>query len=106
MRVKRLLKVRKDVILFKTFTDVIFFVQVRKCCASSDFMVRTMSARALVALVPSKSFCQFLSNELIDFLPTSSQSFYSHNQLHGLLLQIQILLRGTQVFLTQFQCRE
>jgi len=72
---------------------------VRKCSTSSDFMVRTMSARALVALIPSKSFCQFLSTELIDSLPTAPHLLYSHNQVHGLLLQIQILLRGHEPLL-------
>jgi len=72
-----------------------FLPVVRQCCTSSDMMVRTMAARALVPLVSSRDFHDFITEQLINAIPNQdSTAPLNYNSLHGILLQIQILLRG------------
>lgn len=75
--------------------EQVFLPVVRQCCTSSDMMVRTMAARALVPLVSSRDFHSFITEQLIDAIPNQdSTAPLNYNSLHGILLQIQILLRG------------
>lgn len=76
-----------------------FLKAVLESSVSSDWMVRKLSARALVRLIPTKSFPSFL-NGFIESLPSSRELCFKEfernttNQLHGILLSIYYLLKG------------
>ncbi|XP_029685958.1 thyroid adenoma-associated protein homolog isoform X2 [Takifugu rubripes] len=58
--------------------------------ASPIYSVRVMASKALVAMAPPSEYMSILSS-LIAQLPSSQEPF-SHNQLHGQLLQIRAVL--------------
>ncbi|KAF9158992.1 hypothetical protein DFQ26_007031 [Actinomortierella ambigua] len=77
-----------------------FITLVRQCAASVIWKTREMAARALVPLVPSRDLMD-LVEEILKTCVTDEEGAalggaakQSSNELHGLLVQIQFLLRG------------
>jgi hypothetical protein len=73
-----------------------FVPDVVQCIASSDWQVRAMGAKALVPLVGS-SYLRTLLQNLIASIPlptTTPRTNNFYNFVHGLLLQVQAILRG------------
>lgn len=76
-----------------------FLKAVLESSVSSDWMIRKLSARALVRLIPTTSFPSFL-NGFIESLPSSRENCFKEfkrntsNQLHGILLSIYYLMKG------------
>ncbi|KAF9585910.1 hypothetical protein BGW38_000100, partial [Lunasporangiospora selenospora] len=67
-----------------------FVVLVRRCAASAIWKTREMAARALIPLVASRN----LINVVTDILRGCLKPRISQNEIHGLLVQVQFLLRG------------
>ncbi|KAG0369393.1 hypothetical protein BGZ54_010051 [Gamsiella multidivaricata] len=67
-----------------------FVVLVRRCAASAIWKTREMAARALTPLIASRK----LMNLVVDILHGCSKANISQNEIHGLLVQVQFLLRG------------
>ncbi|KAI8598191.1 putative death-receptor fusion protein-domain-containing protein [Dissophora ornata] len=87
-----------------------FVTLVRRCAASAIWKTREMAARALIPLIASRD----LMGLVLDILQGSLKTNISQNETHGLLVQVQFLLRGhllgegvadrkvRQSFVTQF----
>ncbi|KAG0305784.1 hypothetical protein BGZ98_003575 [Dissophora globulifera] len=67
-----------------------FVALVRRCAASAIWKTREMAARALIPLVASRH----LMDLIIDILRGCLKANISQNETHGLLVQVQFLLRG------------
>lgn len=67
-----------------------FVVLVRRCAASAIWKTREMAARALIPLVASRD----LMDLVVDILQGCLKAQISQNETHGLLVQVQFLLRG------------
>ncbi|XP_048100579.1 thyroid adenoma-associated protein homolog isoform X2 [Alosa alosa] len=65
--------------------------------SSPVYSVRMMASKAMVAMMPSSKYPAFLC-KMVEELPRSTEEPYSHNYLHGQLLQIRAML--TQVMQT------
>ncbi|KAF9976771.1 hypothetical protein BGZ73_007906 [Actinomortierella ambigua] len=74
-----------------------FIALVRQCAASVIWKTREMAARALVPLIPSRNLMDLIE-DILKTIVTNEQAAsgikQSSNELHGLLVQIQFLLRG------------
>ncbi|GBM23527.1 Thyroid adenoma-associated [Araneus ventricosus] len=71
-------------------TSFIPFLNV--CSGSPIWKVRVLAAQALVPLISAENFSSTLQS-LFDYLPQNGQIITSHNQIHGICLQISNLLR-------------
>ncbi|KAF9333758.1 hypothetical protein BG006_003206 [Podila minutissima] len=67
-----------------------FVALVRRCAASAIWKTREMAARALIPLVASRD----LMDLIVDILQGCMKSPITQNEIHGLLVQVQFLLRG------------
>ncbi|KAF9214250.1 hypothetical protein BGZ59_004046 [Podila verticillata] len=67
-----------------------FVTLVRRCAASAIWKTREMAARALIPLVASRD----LMDLIVDILQGCMKSPIIQNEIHGLLVQVQFLLRG------------
>ncbi|KAF9907416.1 hypothetical protein EC991_010977 [Linnemannia zychae] len=67
-----------------------FVALVRRCAASAIWKTREMAARALIPLVASRDLMEWI----VDILQGCSKDNISQNEVHGLLVQVQFLLRG------------
>ncbi|KAG0379534.1 hypothetical protein BGX24_012779 [Mortierella sp. AD032] len=67
-----------------------FVTLVRRCAASAIWKTREMAARALIPLIASRD----LMNWIVDILQGCAKDNISQNEVHGLLVQVQFLLRG------------
>ncbi|KAF9430596.1 hypothetical protein BGZ94_005769 [Podila epigama] len=67
-----------------------FVVLVRRCAASAIWKTREMAARALVPLIASRD----VMDVIVDILQGCLKSPITQNEIHGLLVQVQFLLRG------------
>ncbi|KAI1314886.1 hypothetical protein EDD11_001609 [Mortierella claussenii] len=68
----------------------LFVTLVRRCAASAIWKTREMAARALIPLIASRS----LMDMIVDILQNCLKSQITQNETHGLLVQVQFLLRG------------
>ncbi|KAL2092807.1 hypothetical protein ACEWY4_012605 [Coilia grayii] len=59
--------------------------------SSPVYAVRVMASKALVALMPCSKYLDFLL-KLVEELPSSREEPFSHNHLHGQLLQIRAII--------------
>ncbi|KAF9103900.1 hypothetical protein BGX27_010317 [Mortierella sp. AM989] len=67
-----------------------FATLVRRCAASAIWKTREMAARALIPLVASRD----LIDLVLDILKGCLKPRITQNETHGLLVQVQFLLRG------------
>ncbi|KAG0349005.1 hypothetical protein BG004_002863 [Podila humilis] len=67
-----------------------FVTLVRRCAASAIWKTREMAARALIPLVASRD----LMDLILDILHSCMKTCITQNEIHGLLVQVQFLLRG------------
>lgn len=67
-----------------------FVTLVRRCAASAIWKTREMAARALIPLIASRD----LMDWIVDILQGCAKDKISQNEVHGLLVQVQFLLRG------------
>ncbi|KAF9170126.1 hypothetical protein BGX21_009535 [Mortierella sp. AD011] len=67
-----------------------FVTLVRRCAASAIWKTREMAARALIPLVASRDFMDLT----LDILKGCLKPRITQNETHGLLVQVQFLLRG------------
>ncbi|KAG0204956.1 hypothetical protein BGX28_003257 [Mortierella sp. GBA30] len=67
-----------------------FVTLVRRCAASAIWKTREMAARALIPLIASRD----LMDLVVDILQGCLKAQISQNEIHGLLVQVQFLLRG------------
>ncbi|KAF9961157.1 hypothetical protein BGZ72_004662 [Mortierella alpina] len=67
-----------------------FVVLVRRCAASAIWKTREMAARALTPLIASRDLMALV----VDVLQGCLKAPISQNEIHGLLVQVQFLLRG------------
>ncbi|KAF9108100.1 hypothetical protein BGX29_003296 [Mortierella sp. GBA35] len=67
-----------------------FVALVRRCAASAIWKTREMAARALIPLIASRD----LMDWIVDILEGCVKDNISQNEVHGLLVQVQFLLRG------------
>ncbi|KAF9923057.1 hypothetical protein FBU30_006846 [Linnemannia zychae] len=67
-----------------------FVALVRRCAASAIWKTREMAARALIPLIASRD----LMDSVVDILQGCVKDHISQNEVHGLLVQVQFLLRG------------
>ncbi|KAG0088140.1 hypothetical protein BGZ92_006556 [Podila epicladia] len=67
-----------------------FVTLVRRCAASAIWKTREMAARALIPLVASRD----LMDLIVDILQGCMKYPVTQNEIHGLLVQVQFLLRG------------
>ncbi|PRP78880.1 hypothetical protein PROFUN_01053 [Planoprotostelium fungivorum] len=70
-----------------------FIPIISRCSSIPDFMVRKMSAMALVPLVPSSDLPQFI-DRLIKSIPEEGEGEKNYNKIHGSLSQIRYLMHG------------
>ncbi|KAF9986217.1 hypothetical protein BGZ65_008463, partial [Modicella reniformis] len=68
-----------------------FVVLVRRCAASALWKTREMAARALIPLIASRDLMNLV---VLDILQSCMKTDISQNEMHGLLVQVQFLLRG------------
>ncbi|KAF9917861.1 hypothetical protein BX616_011056 [Lobosporangium transversale] len=68
----------------------VFVTLVRRCAASAIWKTREMAARALIPLIASRD----LMDLVLDILQGCLRPTISQNETHGLLVQVQFLLRG------------
>ncbi|XP_062399718.1 uncharacterized protein LOC134089302 isoform X2 [Sardina pilchardus] len=59
--------------------------------SSPVYSIRVMASKALVAMMPCSKYPAFLC-KMVEELPRSTEEPYSHNYLHGQLLQIRAVL--------------
>lgn len=67
-----------------------FVTLVRRCAASAIWKTREMAARALIPLIASRDLIDWI----VDILQGCTKEKISQNEVHGLLVQVQFLLRG------------
>ncbi|KAF9963955.1 hypothetical protein BGZ70_007081 [Mortierella alpina] len=67
-----------------------FVALVRRCAASAIWKTREMAARALTPLIASRDLMALV----VDVLQGCLKAPISQNEIHGLLVQVQFLLRG------------
>ncbi|KAF9207160.1 hypothetical protein BGZ49_001078 [Haplosporangium sp. Z 27] len=67
-----------------------FVTLVRRCAASAIWKTREMAARALIPLIASRDFMGLV----LDILKSCLKPNITQNETHGLLVQVQFLLRG------------
>ncbi|KAF9192082.1 hypothetical protein BGZ51_006274 [Haplosporangium sp. Z 767] len=68
----------------------VFVALVRRCASSAIWKTREMAARALIPMIASRD----LMDCVIEILKGCMQPRISQNEIHGLLVQVQFLLRG------------
>ncbi|CAO3651150.1 unnamed protein product [Cunninghamella echinulata] len=88
-------RLRPSVVDSKVLPMSSFAPLVMSCAASSIYKTREMSARALIPLIPSTS----LTKTVIQLLTWDAK--LSQNEIHGRLLQVQLLLRGHLLYATK-----
>ncbi|KAG0232556.1 putative death-receptor fusion protein-domain-containing protein [Mortierella sp. GBAus27b] len=67
-----------------------FVTLVRRCAASAIWKTREMAARALIPLIASRDMMDLV----VDILKNCMKPKILQNEIHGLLVQVQFLLRG------------
>jgi hypothetical protein len=67
-----------------------FVVLVRRCAASAIWKTREMAARALIPLIAARNMMDLV----VDILQSCTKPDILQNETHGLLVQVQFLLRG------------